>query len=171
MSMISTNVTSQGKIAIWVISAVVILVAAASIAIYFFKTSANNRVAQESIAPPTSPLQTLLPTDTPTPSPSASPTPMPITIEIRNGTHVAGLAQKIKDKLTAENFNVVTIGNALNKSLAKTTVYDLTVADADTAQKIAKELSANSNSTLPKGEPKSSADILIILGSNASTIK
>lgn len=167
----------------WVIGAVVIIVLLIlAAAAYFFlfspKKSAEPSAVQTSEAPLSTlaplPSDTTFPTDsgTPLPSPSDTPSPTPagVTVEVRNGTHVAGLAQKIKDKLTQENFNVTTIGNAATSTNTKTKVYAVTTADASTADQIAKDLSATTGTTVPKAEAATTADILIILGSDAAKL-
>ncbi len=162
----------RGKARGWLLLTVVVIIIIIGLIGYHFLTSSKSKSVQPSVIPLTSsPNSSPVPTESLLPSPSPSPTPATVTIEIRNGTHVGGLAQRIKDKLTKEKFNVSAIGNAANRSVVKTTVYNLTVADADVAQQLAKELSANTAATLPKGEAKSSADILIILGAEAAAVK
>lgn len=101
-------------------------------------------------------------------SPEATPTLPPATVEIRNGTNTAGLAATTKEKLVKEGYTVNAIGNAGNRATAKTTVYALQLSQADTAKKVAGLLEAPSDSGLPEGETPSSADILVILGADAS---
>jgi len=109
-------------------------------------------------------------------TPSVSPSPeakveksAPASIEIRNGTNITGLAQKTKDTLTAKKYSVTAVGNATNRSTEKTTVYTLNLSQADTGSALSQLLHAQSDSGLPKGEAKTNADILIILGADAST--
>lgn len=103
-------------------------------------------------------------------SPSPSPTPAAAkpTVEIRNGTTVTGLAQRIKDRINSPTIEVVKIGNAVARSTQKTTVYALDVTQADAAKDIADTLLARADSGLPDGEAKSSAAILIIVGQDAA---
>src|SRR5581483_9880168 len=105
-------------------------------------------------------------------SPSAivSPTPSPssVKVEIRNGTTISGLAQKTKQQLEAKGFTVIAIGNAANRNVDKTGVYALNLTQADSASQLSALLNATSDTGLPKGEAKSSADILVILGKNAA---
>ncbi len=57
---------------------------------------------------------------------SASP-PSPLAkVEVQNGTNVAGLALHVDQLLTGQGFDVVRIGNAPERSHARTVVYDLT---------------------------------------------
>lgn len=119
--------------------------------------------------------QTPLPTppdQTPAPSPSASSTPTasvkPAVIEIRNGTNTTGLAQKTKDALTSKKYAVNAIGNAVDRSTEKTTVYAINLTHADDAKTVAELLDAEADSGLPDGEAKTSADILVILGADAA---
>lgn len=110
------------------------------------------------------------PETSPIPSPSPSTTPevstLP-TVEIRNGTNITGLAKKISDDLAAKGYDVTKIGNAANRTAAKTTVYALADNQTDAAKAIAKLLSSQSDSGLPASEAKSGAQVLIILGSDA----
>lgn len=106
-------------------------------------------------------------TPTPTPEVTSSPKAETATIEIRNGTTVTGLASRVRDTLQAKDYQVATIGNAVQRDTAKTTVYALNLSQVNTAQNLAKLLKADSDSGLPKNEAKSSADILIIVGSDS----
>lgn len=103
------------------------------------------------------------PEDQPSPSPSSTPPPGP-TVEIRNGTNVTGLASRIQTRLEAENYQIITIGNANNRATAATKVYALRTDHNDNAKALADFLSAASDSGLPAEEPASEADVLIILG-------
>ncbi len=99
-----------------------------------------------------------------TPSPQvAKPT-----VEIRNGTNVAGLAAKSSEELTGKGYEVVTIGNAANRSTTKTTVYAIDAQATDGAKVIADFLSAQTDSGLPEGEAATEAKVLIILGADAN---
>lgn len=101
--------------------------------------------------------------ETPTPSPETKITK----IEVRNGTTTTGLAAQTKELLEAKKYPVSTVGNATDRAVEKTTVYALNLNQADAAKEIADFLEAQSDSGLPKGEAKSEADILIILGKDA----
>lgn len=166
--MTSSNIFAQKKWIIWTI--IILIIASALGAVAYKLLSPSPARAPQASATPLAllPTSTPTPTDTPTPSPSSTPAPTSVNIEIRNGTHIAGLAQKLKNKLIAEQYTVSAIGNAASQDVTKTIVYNLNVADADAAQKIAAELSAKGDSTLPANEAKSSADIVIILGSDAA---
>jgi anionic cell wall polymer biosynthesis LytR-Cps2A-Psr (LCP) family protein len=102
-----------------------------------------------------------------TPAPSPTPTSEPVTIEVRNGTNTTGLAKKVQDQLTAEKYNVPTIGNAANRSTTATVVYVLDDKADDQAKSVADFLKAETDSGLPTGEAKSDAQLLVILGSDA----
>lgn len=62
-----------------------------------------------------------------TPTVATTPTTPPVSIEIQNGTGVSGLAYLTAQRLEGSNFDVVKIGNAVDKTVAKTTIYDLTL--------------------------------------------
>ena len=104
-----------------------------------------------------------------TPEPTEEPeeeAPKP-KLEIRNGTNVAGLAKKTSDELQGKGYEVLSIGNAANRTTEQTTVYSLKATQVDGAQEIAELLGASASSNLPEGEAESDADVLIILGSDA----
>ena len=110
------------------------------------------------------------PAQTTTPTPTAEPTTTPdtsISIEVRNGTNITGLAQKTADGLTAKGYTVATIGNASTKTQETTTVYAKNSSDAESAKNIASAIGATTGETIPTEEGVSSADILIILGTDA----
>lgn len=89
------------------------------------------------------------------------------TIEIRNGTNVTGLASRTSDDLESDGYEVLTIGNASNRTTEKTTVYALDSEFTDSAKALAENMGAQADSGLPSEEPASSADVLIILGADA----
>lgn len=101
------------------------------------------------------------PTVTATPEEPSEAKP---TLEIRNGTNITGLASRFKTKLEAQGYVVLVIGNAKNRSAAKTTVYALDTKYADAVTSLAEAIEAQSDSGLPSDEPASEANVLIILG-------
>lgn len=109
----------------------------------------------------------LLPT-TPSPSPEAEEATSKPTIEVRNGTSINGLAKKISDQLKAKGYDIVATANARANTIEKTTVYAPKVTQSDEAAAIASLLDASSATDLPANEAKTSADILIVLGKDAS---
>ncbi|MEX1112229.1 MAG: LCP family protein [Candidatus Andersenbacteria bacterium] len=102
-----------------------------------------------------------------TPTPEANST-QSATVEVRNGTTVPGLAKQASDELEAEGYTILTIGNADNQSQESTTVYVLSSTQSDAGQQIAEKLQASAQSTLPEGTRETEADILIILGQDAT---
>lgn len=100
------------------------------------------------------------------PTPEATPAPKP-TVEIRNGTNITGLAAKMKEKLAAEDYHVIAIGNAKNRTTAETTVYALKTSHADGATALAEFLEVQADSGLPSDEAATEANVLIILGQDA----
>src|SRR3989344_717908 len=101
-------------------------------------------------------------------SPSVSPSATKPTIEVRNGTAVNGLAKKVSDQLTKDGYKVIATANAASKAITETTVYAPKVTQADDAQKIAESLGGSSQSDFPKEEAKTTADILVVLGADAT---
>jgi hypothetical protein len=120
--------------------------------------------ATSSLAPPTPPAEEE--SDEPAPTSSPEPASKP-TVEIRNGTTTSGLAKKMSDDLSAKDYNVLTIGNAVNRDVAKTVVYILSDEAADGGKELAESIEATTDSGLPSEEPSSKADVLIILGADA----
>ena len=104
-----------------------------------------------------------------TPEPTqAAETKESVTVEIRNGTNINGLAAKTQDKLAAEGYDVIAIGNAATRTVTKTTVYQIANTAADSAQSIAELLEVASSTGLPEGEAQTSAQIVIILGEDSN---
>lgn len=52
--------------------------------------------------------------------------PLFVTVEVQNGTEVAGLAFETSQLLTKQGFNVQTVGNAPTRDYEHTVIYDLT---------------------------------------------
>lgn len=102
------------------------------------------------------------------PSPSTSPSTVKPTIEVRNGTATTGLAKKIGDTLKKDGYTIIATGNAKSKTVEKTKIYAPKVTQADDAAKLADSLNASSETDFPKDEAKTTADILIILGSDST---
>lgn len=88
-----------------------------------------------------------------------------VKVAIYNGSKTKGLAQKISDMLTS--ISGIAIGEKTNATgeYDKTAVIDLSGQQADMAQRIAEALNAEIIS-LPEGERKPAADILVIGGSD-----
>lgn len=125
---------------------------------------AQNIDANGDIVPSTSP--SVSPTSSA--SPSSTPSPSSVTIEVRNGTATTGLAGKTATKLKALGYKVIATGNASSKAITKTTVYAPKATQSDDAQKIASALNASSATSFPSSEAKTTADILVILGSDSA---
>jgi len=90
------------------------------------------------------------------------------TVEIRNGTNTTGLAKGTSDRLTGEGYEVLTIGNAATRDTAASTVYALSNNFTNQAKVLADLLGAATDSGLPSEESASDADVLVILGTDAS---
>ena len=102
-------------------------------------------------------------------TPSASPTPEPeaIKIDVRNGTSTAGLAGATASTLKKNSlFSIGVVGDAKG-SYTGTVVVDFTTQGSGKSaavQELASILDAKVVTELPSGEPKSTADALVILG-------
>lgn len=114
------------------------------------------------------------PSPSPTPSPSLSPSPSPEpaspaalpTIEVRNGTTITGLAKRTADKLAAAGYKITGVGNAVSRTATKTTVY-YSSSDYQTAAATAAAIINATTDTPPPPAEKTSANLLIILGTDA----
>jgi LCP family protein required for cell wall assembly len=126
----------------------------------------NDSAAESAPAEPTIGPEGLLPSTSP--SPSTTPAAAKPTVEVRNGTPTNGLAKKIGDQLTKDGYNIITVGNAKTKDVEETKVYAPKVTLSDEAAKIADSLGASAATDIPDDEAKTSADILVILGKDAT---
>ncbi len=107
-----------------------------------------------------------VPSETTTPTSAA--VQVPITVEIRNGTAVKGLAKKVSDMITViSGVTVPTTGNASTKTYTKTTIVNTSNKSISQVEKI---LGTTAVTTLPAGEKSSTADVLIIVGADKSTL-
>lgn len=103
---------------------------------------------------------------------SSSPSQFkPPKIIILNGTYINGLATQYSQKLTNAGFMVASIGNAIDKHVPLTTVYDISQQDdlSQTFYDLASLINAQAKNKLPADiRPyfsNTDADFLIILGS------
>lgn len=100
---------------------------------------------------------------------SASAQVANVKLAVYNGTNVSGLASKIEKELKAKlpNIDVTKRENAKKMDYEKTMVIVFTQGRENDAKNIADLLGAQVSS-LPQGEVKPDADILIIIGSDFS---
>lgn len=89
-------------------------------------------------------------------------------IEVQNATWKAGLAARIKKRLTDKSFMVHAIGNAAEKPIEQSGIYNISGIDAhDTMLALQDELRIPIKKEPPSGTAATSTtDILIILGEN-----
>ena len=90
-----------------------------------------------------------------------SPKEEVITIEIRNGSEIAGLATELNNELS-ENYEIVSVNNAARKDYDKNILVNLSGKDIN---KLEEDLGIQAVNFLPEGEIQSVADAVIILGS------
>jgi len=87
-----------------------------------------------------------------------------VKVDVLNGTEIKGLAKETADKLAGmENVELAKVGNAQKSTYTKILVVDLSGKNAIAAKIIAGKVSGEVG-TLPTGETKGIADILIIAG-------
>lgn len=101
---------------------------------------------------------------TPTITTTVTPTPIMIKVAIYNGTKTTGLALTTEKQITGKypNINVVLKSNA-KSDYTKTMLIDLTGTNSTSIQQLITLLGGETGS-LPSGETKPDADILVILG-------
>lgn len=96
-----------------------------------------------------------------------TPTTAPVSIAIYNGTTTAGLAAKAESKITEAISNVSVLTKADAKgNYSKTQIIDVSQKQNAIATQIANLLGGSVSSTIPSGETKSAADIVVILGTD-----
>ncbi len=84
-----------------------------------------------------------------------------ISVEVRNGTQIAGLASKWKSKLNAGTLYIVDkVGNASKDTYTQAYLVNLKGKDVSALEK---DLGVTAVTTLPEGEAASSQDVLIIV--------
>lgn len=90
-----------------------------------------------------------------------------VKVALYNGTTTIGLTKTVEKDLTSKvaNLEIVTKENANKNNYSKTIVVDISGNNKTVADNIAKALGGEIG-TLPNGETKPNADILIIIGSN-----
>jgi hypothetical protein len=90
-----------------------------------------------------------------------------VNLALYNGSSEVGLATKIEKEIFGgiKYFKVVSKKDARRNDYEKTLVVDISGKYAEIANSLAEDLSAEMT-TLPKGEIKPAADILVILGKN-----
>lgn len=87
-----------------------------------------------------------------------------ISVEVRNGTTISGFAGKTRNELEDELYTVERVGNASRQNYEET-VLVLLNEEVD-VRGLEKKYTTVAIETLPTGEAASTADVVIILGSN-----
>ncbi len=88
---------------------------------------------------------------------------------VLNGTYITGLAKEIKDELIKQDFEVIQVGNALNRNYKKNIIYQISsIEKQEEKEKLQKildgEIYQELNEELKLLFKDSKADFLIILG-------
>ncbi|MBI5728376.1 MAG: LCP family protein, partial [Candidatus Magasanikbacteria bacterium] len=103
--------------------------------------------------------------DTPTQEAPAAPT---VQIEIQNGTWRAGLAARIKKRLTDKQLTVTRVGNMADRPISTSVIYATRPASADIAHimgVLRDELGVPIEETVPNGITMATdTDVLLVLG-------
>lgn len=89
-----------------------------------------------------------------------------VSLEIRNGTRTAGLARSASESLKAKGYSVSSIGDAVGKDYAKTTIIKTSDKLSSSTISALQSLLEAEVMDLPSGEAAGKADILIIIGAN-----
>jgi hypothetical protein len=99
--------------------------------------------------------------------PTVTPTPAAVTVAIYNGTTVIGLTNKAGNTITQAMANAIIATKADAKgNYAKTQVIDLSGNQTQAAAQIAKLLGGSVATSVPAGEAKSGADVIVLLGTD-----
>lgn len=114
-----------------------------------------------------------------------------VRVEIQNGTDVSGMAFNASQILSAQGFDVIKIGNAVNRDYSQTVIYDLTDGTEPEALQALSEILAGQVSMSaagwvytnkiipseltvsdedPSAQPTESVDFLVILGANTANL-
>lgn len=88
-----------------------------------------------------------------------------IQLDVRNGTTVPGLAQKVTSYLRSKGFDVVEIGNADSLGLEKTVVLDRS-GNADAAKRVASALGLDDSRVLVRIDRTLYLDVSVHLGND-----
>ena len=101
-------------------------------------------------------------------STSATPTVKPISVALYNGTQVSGLTRKAEPSILGlgEGVKVTTKENAAKDTYTETQVVVLSSSALPVGNKIASVVGGTVVLSLPEGESRPSADILVIFGSD-----
>lgn len=94
----------------------------------------------------------------------------PLSVDVRNGTQTAGLGQKVANTIKTEGATVQKIADAKAKTYTQTVVVDLgKLTDKSAINALATSLNAQVVTALPEGEVSSTADVLVIAGTDKVT--
>ena len=91
-----------------------------------------------------------------------------VKVALYNGTKTVGLTTKAENEIntTIQGIEISAKENAIKQDFEKTSVVLLTGAKKVEADAIAKQFNTTVTTTLPEGETKPDADILVILGTD-----
>lgn len=132
------------------------------VGIFFFTKSSN-----EPIATPTPSFNVTPIEDNNTPSPTKSPEPVKkseVSIEIQNGTGIAGEAKFLQDKLKVLGYSDITAGNADKTDYTETIVTFSKTLSQTVQDEIKKELEKIYKKVSVKTSSTQKSDIVIITG-------
>jgi len=88
-----------------------------------------------------------------------------LTVEVRNGSTIAGLGDTVKADLISQGATVTKVTNASRRTYENTLVIGMSEkAQASVVQRVATFLKGDVSARIPTGEAESDADILVILG-------
>lgn len=85
-------------------------------------------------------------------------------ILILNGTNQSGLAQAESDKLTLLGFNVISIGNSIDKTNASNVIYQIGDGNLNTAQKLSELYEVEITKESPPFSVDNDANFVIVIG-------
>lgn len=145
---------------LWLILPAIILIIAFVGGIYVYETGVKVSAPEE-----TTTEETIAPESSPEASPSVTPNLTAYTIDIQNGSGIAGEATKVKTLLDKAGFKVGTTGNAKTYDYEKTVIQAQETVNQDFLTALSgaleKTYELDTNETLPA---TSSSEIVIIVG-------
>jgi hypothetical protein len=88
-----------------------------------------------------------------------------VVVEVRNGTPTTGLARTVSNEFATSTYAVLSVGDAAKKDYTSTIIVNPSGKDVAALEQ---QFGVTAVTTLPDGEAVSTADVLVILGTDAT---
>jgi len=152
------------RVIAFIVVLLLLLVALGFAANYFLHTKTTKQTTVATV-PTATPMPTILPTDTPSATPSATLAPTPLTVQVLNGSGVAGAAGKIATSLKTLGYTVTSTGNADTFDY-KNIVIEVKKSEASALTKLKTDLSKDYTvgSTSATLSASNKTDAIVIVG-------